>query len=91
MQFSKSVFTCTILENRTSQLSSAFCYFQRTKEFGLLLQQSSVSTLTVYTDVDWAGCPDTRRSTSGYMVFLSNNLISWSSKRQNIISFKHGG
>jgi hypothetical protein len=66
-------------------------YFQRTKEFDLLLRQSSVSTLTVYTDVDWAGCPDTRRSTSGYMVFLSNNLISWSSKRQNIISFKHGG
>jgi hypothetical protein len=40
----------------------------------------------IYTDVDWAGCPNTRRSTSGYVVFLRTNLISWSLKRQNVIS-----
>jgi hypothetical protein len=37
-------------------------------------------------DADWPDCPDTRRSTSGYVVFLDDNLVSWSSKRQNIIS-----
>jgi hypothetical protein len=40
----------------------------------------------IYTDVDWAGCPNTRRSTSGYVVFLRTNLISWSLKRQNVVS-----
>ncbi|GKF65155.1 ribonuclease H-like domain-containing protein [Tanacetum coccineum] len=33
-----------------------------------------------------ACCPTTRRSTSGYRVFLSNNLLSWSSKRQPTLS-----
>ncbi|GJV59697.1 ribonuclease H-like domain-containing protein [Tanacetum coccineum] len=35
---------------------------------------------------DWAGCPTTRRSTSVYCVFLGNNLLSWSSKRQPTLS-----
>ncbi|XP_071712658.1 uncharacterized mitochondrial protein AtMg00810-like [Rutidosis leptorrhynchoides] len=36
----------------------------------------------LHTEVDWGGCPDTRHSTSGYCVFLGDNLISWSSKRK---------
>jgi ribonuclease HI len=57
-----------------------------TPDFGLLLRRSSSSDLVVYTDVDCAGCPDTRRSTSGYTVFLGDNLISWSVKRQIVVS-----
>ncbi|KAJ9557694.1 hypothetical protein OSB04_012308 [Centaurea solstitialis] len=37
-------------------------------------------------DIALGGCPSTRRSTSGYCVFLGDNVISWSSKRQNTTS-----
>ena len=61
-------------------------YLQGTIGFGLIIPRSAPTQLIVYTDADWAGCPDTRRSTSGYAVFLGGSLISWSSKRQPTVS-----
>ncbi|XP_071712767.1 uncharacterized mitochondrial protein AtMg00810-like [Rutidosis leptorrhynchoides] len=58
-------------------------YVQGTLDLGLQLFSSSTCSLVAYSDADWAGCPSTRRSTSGYCVFLGNNLLSWSSKRQH--------
>ncbi|GJY18104.1 ribonuclease H-like domain-containing protein [Tanacetum coccineum] len=50
------------------------------------LYRSLAGSLVAYTDADWAGCPTTRRSTSGYCVFLRDNLLSWSAKRQHTLS-----
>ncbi|KAJ9540484.1 hypothetical protein OSB04_026990 [Centaurea solstitialis] len=61
-------------------------YLQGTLHLGLQLYHSSPNQLVAYTDADWGGCPDTRRSTSGYCVFLGDNLISWSAKRQPTLS-----
>ncbi|XP_048496507.1 uncharacterized mitochondrial protein AtMg00810-like [Beta vulgaris subsp. vulgaris] len=61
-------------------------YIQGTIDHGLHLYPSSASTLVSYTDANWGGCPDTRRSTSGYCVFLGDNLVSWSAKRQPTLS-----
>nr|GEX92914.1 hypothetical protein [Tanacetum cinerariifolium] len=46
----------------------------------------STMDLVAYSDADWVGCPTTRRSTSGYYVFLGNHLLSWSSKYQPKLS-----
>ncbi|KAK9099064.1 hypothetical protein Syun_026109 [Stephania yunnanensis] len=69
-----------------SALKRIIRYVQGTLDHGLHLYPSSSSTLVSYTDADWGGCPDTRRSTSGYCVFLGDNLVSWSSKRQPTLS-----
>jgi hypothetical protein len=45
-------------------------YLQGILDHDLLLRRASTSDLIVYTDADWAGCPDTRRSTLGYAVCL---------------------
>ena len=59
---------------------------QGSLEHGLIIPRTSPTQLVVYTNADWAGCPDTRRSTSGYAVFLGDSLVSWSSKRQPTVS-----
>ncbi|GKB60374.1 ribonuclease H-like domain-containing protein [Tanacetum coccineum] len=61
-------------------------YVRGTMDFGLQLYASATTSLVGYTDADWASCPSTRRSTSGYCVFLGDNLLSWSAKRQHTIS-----
>ncbi|KAM1452490.1 hypothetical protein ACFX2I_039449 [Malus domestica] len=42
--------------------------------------------LKAFSDADWAGDPNDRRSTTGLVVFLGNNPISWSSKKQQTVS-----
>jgi len=73
-------------EPHLAALKRILRYVRGTLHMGLLLRPSRSSDLMVYSDADWAGCPDTRRSTSGYAVFLGDNLVSWFSKRQNTVS-----
>nr|GEV38575.1 hybrid signal transduction histidine kinase M [Tanacetum cinerariifolium] len=58
----------------------------RNSGVGLHLYASATTPLVGYTDADWAGCPSTRMSTSRYCVFIGDNLLSWSAKRQHIVS-----
>ncbi|XP_071692029.1 uncharacterized mitochondrial protein AtMg00810-like [Rutidosis leptorrhynchoides] len=49
---------------------------------------SAYNLLTSFSDADtdWAGCPDDRRSTRGYAIYLGSNLVSWSAQKQKTIS-----
>ncbi|WJZ86542.1 hypothetical protein VitviT2T_005989 [Vitis vinifera] len=43
-------------------------------------------SIEVYTDADWAGVVDDRRSTSGYFTFVGGNFVTWKSKKQNVVA-----
>lgn len=61
-------------------------YLKQAPGQGLFLSATASLSLTAYCDADWAGCPITRRSTTGYMVFLGSALVSWRSKKQPVVS-----
>ncbi|GJW26125.1 ribonuclease H-like domain-containing protein [Tanacetum coccineum] len=73
-------------EPHLAALKRILWYVRGTLDHGLQLHVSTTTQLTAYIDADWAGCPVTRRSTSGYCVFLGDNLLSWSAKRQVTLS-----
>ena len=53
---------------------------------GILLRGIDSLQLTAYSDSDWASCPMSRRSVTGYVVLLNNSPISWKSKKQSTVA-----
>ena len=61
-------------------------YVNGTPDYGLWYSKDSNAYLASYSDADWAGSVDDRKSTSGGCFYLGNNLVSWMSKKQNLVS-----
>ena len=61
-------------------------YFQGTKNFGLFYKRGEKSDLLGVADSDYAGDQDDRKSTSGYVFILGTGAISWSSRKQEIVT-----
>jgi hypothetical protein len=53
---------------------------------GLKFYHSSSLAPSAFSNGDWVRCPDDRRSTSGFAIYLGKNLISWSSRKQQTVS-----
>ena len=45
-----------------------------------------LTLITAFSDADWAGNPDDRRSTGGFAIYLGNNLVSWAARKQKTVS-----
>jgi histone deacetylase 1/2 len=55
-------------------------------DLGMQIRRSSSLLVSAFSDADWAGCPDDRRSTRGFAVFFGSNLVSWSARKQATVS-----
>ncbi|XP_021831397.1 uncharacterized protein LOC110771407 [Prunus avium] len=81
---------CQFMYNPTTEHWTAvkriLRYLKHTLSHGLFLSKSPSNGIQAFCDADWAGCPDDRRSTGGYVIYLGCNLVSWSAKKQPTVA-----
>ncbi|XP_016652324.1 PREDICTED: uncharacterized mitochondrial protein AtMg00810-like [Prunus mume] len=61
-------------------------YVSGTIDFGLWYTYDTNYDLVGFSDANWVGCCDDRKSTSGGVFYIRNNLVAWHSKKQNYVS-----
>lgn len=61
-------------------------YLKSSPGMGLMFEKNKGLEITGYTDADWAGNVNDRRSTSGYFIFVGGKLVSWKSKKQPVVA-----
>ncbi|CAL2257777.1 unnamed protein product [Prunus armeniaca] len=81
---------CQFMHNpRTSHLQVVkriFRYIKGTVEQGLIFHQSNDFSVRSFSDADWAGSVNDQRSTTGACIFFGPNLLTWTAKKQSIVS-----
>jgi len=74
----------------------ALQYLKNTSEFGLIMNrlepvfqgpiEDYQPQITAYFDSDFANCRETRRSVTGFIIFIDGNVASWCTRRQNCVT-----
>lgn len=59
-------------------------YLKGTKDYMLMYKRTDNLEVIGYSDSDYAGCIDSRKSTSGYVFMLADGAISWRSSKQSL-------
>ncbi|CAM8940683.1 unnamed protein product [Rhodiola kirilowii] len=67
-------------------LEQILCYLKGAPGKGILYSNHGHTRIECFTDADYGGSKIDRRSTTGYCVFFEGNLVSWKSKKQNVVS-----
>lgn len=81
-----SQFVSKPLETHFQAVVCVLKYLKTAPAHGLFFPASNQLNLSVFSDSDWACCVDTRRSITGYCVFIGSALVSWKSKKQNTVT-----
>jgi len=74
---------------REPHLQAAFHmlrYLKQDPTLGIFMSNTDDYTVRAFCDSDWASCPDSRKSVTGYVVLLGDSPVSWKSKKQETIS-----
>ncbi|XP_059068330.1 uncharacterized mitochondrial protein AtMg00810-like [Cryptomeria japonica] len=73
-------------QSHLNAVKRIFRYVQGTLDYGLWYPRTNDFTLVGFTDSDWAGCLDDRKSTSGAAFFLGDCLVAWHSKKKDCVT-----
>jgi hypothetical protein len=74
------------VENHLMAAKRILRYIRGTQELGILYKKGSQAELIAYSDSDYGGDVDDRKSTSGYVFMMGSGAVSWSSRKQPIVT-----
>ena len=91
LDLSFSVCVCAKYQSRPKEshahaVKRILKYVSGTTDFGIWLSRDTNINVVGFSDADWVGCVDDRKSTSGGCFFIGNNLVAWHSKKQTSTS-----
>ncbi|XP_059429147.1 uncharacterized mitochondrial protein AtMg00810-like [Corylus avellana] len=74
-------------ESHLTVVKRIICYVNGIVNYGIWYSRNTNLNLAGYSDADWAGCANDRKSTLGGCFYVGTTLVAWLSKKQNFISF----